>query len=610
MKKVIKLSLTIIIIISMTVLIECQKEKKAIIPILTTTTGSNITPTSATSGGNITDDGGATVTSRGICWSTGTTPTIADSKTSDGEGAGSFSSNITGLSAGTIYYVRAYATNRVGTAYGMAVSFTTLGQSPVPTVATPTNINTTSATLIGSVNANYLSTEVTFEYGLTTSYGIAITPTQSPVTGNTNTTVSSNITSLLAGTIYHFRLKAVNSLGTTYSDDITFKTLGQVPTVNALPATNTNVTIATLNGSINANYLTTVVTFEYGISPSYGSTVSAIQSPVTGNASTNLSADISGLIAGTTYHYRIKAVNSLGTAYSNDITFITLGNIPSVVTLAPTTITTTSAILNGVVNANYLGSTVSFEYGLTTGYGTTTTATQSPVSGNVNTNVSVSIFGLSIGTTYHYRVKAVNSLGIVYGNDLTFSTIPTTVNDVEGNTYNVIVIGGQIWMAENLKTTKYNDGTTVPNVTDNTAWAALITPSYCWYTVDAISNGNKNVCPMGWHVPSDAEWITLRTNLGGEYIAGGKLKETGIDHWSYPNTGATNESGFNALPSGYRSFNGITFDNLGLLSYWWSNIEADIDYSTVWYTIYSGSSMVNSFGKKKNGYSVRCLMNY
>jgi uncharacterized protein (TIGR02145 family) len=624
MNKLIKYYLAIFVIIVVTILTGCQKEKKATIPILSTTAVSNITATTASSGGNITNDGDATVITHGVCWSTGITPSIADNKTSDGAGAGSFTSIITNLNGGTIYYVRAYATNGMGTGYGVAMSFTTLGQTPSPSVSAASNINITSATLNGSVNANYLSTVVTFEYGTTTSYGSSVTATQSPLTGSINSNVSADITGLTTGTTYHYRVKAVNSLGTDYSDDITFTTLGQVPTVTSLPSTNINVNIATLNGSVNANYLSTVVTFEYGTSTSYGSAITATQSPLTGSTNSNVSADITGLTAGTTYHYRIKAVNSLGTAYSDDITFITLGNVPSVVTLASTTVTTTTATLNGVVNANYLGSTVTFEYGLTTGYGTTATATQSPVIGNANTNVSASISGLSIGTTYHYRVKAVNSLGTVYGIDLTFSTVPTTVNDVEGNTYNVIAIGGQIWMAENLKTTKYNDGTTVPNITDNTSWTTLITPAYCWYnndisnkttygalynwyTVDAVSTGNKNICPTGWHVPSDAEWTTLTNYLGGESIAGGKLKEIGTTHWESPNTGATNESGFTALPSGYRSFNGITFDNLGLLSYWWSNIEADVNNSSVWYTLYSSSSMVSSIGKNKNGYSVRCL---
>jgi hypothetical protein len=167
------------------------------------------------------------VISRGVCWSTGTTPTIADNKTTDGAGAGSFSSNMTDLNGATIYYVRAYATNSAGTGYGMPISFTTLGQSPTPTIASATNINIMSATLNGSVNANYLSTVVTFEYGLTTSYGSTITATQSPLTGNTSTNISADITGLTAGTIYHYRIKAVNSLGTTYSNDITFTTLGQ-----------------------------------------------------------------------------------------------------------------------------------------------------------------------------------------------------------------------------------------------------------------------------------------------------------------------------------------------------------------------------------------------
>jgi phosphodiesterase/alkaline phosphatase D-like protein len=423
MKKVIKLSLTIIIIISAIALTECQKEKKAIIPILTTTTSSNITPTSATSGGNITDDGGATVTSRGVCWSTGITPTISDGKTSDGEGAGSFSSNITGLDGGTIYYVRAYATNSVGTGYGMVMSFTTLGQSPVPTVATPTNLNPTSATLNGFVNANYLSTVVTFEYGTSTSYGSTITATQSPVTGDMNTSVSADITGLTAGTIYHYRTKAVNSLGTTYSDDITFTTLGQAPDATTQAATNTTGLSTTLNGSINAHYLSTVVTFDYGITINYDNSVTSIQSPVTGNSTISVNSNIMGLSPNAIYHYRVKAVNVLGTTYGSDMTFTTLGQMPTSTTQAATNIQTFSSTLNGNVNANYLASTVTFEYGKTTSYGSTVTATQSPVTGSANTSVSVSITGLNEGTLYHYRVKAINALGTSNGSDITFTTL-------------------------------------------------------------------------------------------------------------------------------------------------------------------------------------------
>ena len=219
MNKIIKYYLPILVIIVVTILTGCKKEK---VPVITTTSVTGITGTTATSGGNITDEGSSTVITRGVCWSTGLKPTIADTKTTDGAGAGSFSSNLTGLNAATVYYVRAFATNTIGTGYGMAMSFTTLGQSPTVTTLAATNINSTVATLNGSVNANFLSTDLTFEYGTTINYGNTIIATQSPVTGNTNTNVSANITGLIEGTTYHYRIVAVNSLGTTYGSDMTF----------------------------------------------------------------------------------------------------------------------------------------------------------------------------------------------------------------------------------------------------------------------------------------------------------------------------------------------------------------------------------------------------
>jgi len=275
MKNTFKILNTILLILLICHTLSCNKAE---VPIITTTAISNITANTATSGGNITDEGSSTVLNRGVCWSTSTTPTIADNTTSDGAGAGSFSSNITGLNGATIYYLRAYATNTAGTGYGMAMSFTSLGQSPIPTIEVATNINTTSATLMGSVNANYLSTVVTFEYGTTMDYGNTVTATQSPVTGNTNTVVDANITGLTVATIYHYRIKAANSLGTCYSNDITFTTLGQAPVVTTLAATNITTLTAQLNGTVNANYLSTVVTFEYGTTMSYGNTVTATQS--------------------------------------------------------------------------------------------------------------------------------------------------------------------------------------------------------------------------------------------------------------------------------------------------------------------------------------------
>jgi uncharacterized protein (TIGR02145 family) len=200
----------------------CKKEEK---PTLTTTAITNITGTNATSGGTITNEGSGTIIARGVCWSTGANPTVADNKTTDGMGIGSYSSNITGLNGDAVYYVRAYATNDVGTGYGIAVSFTSFAQSPTATTSAAININATTATLNGIVNANDLSIVVTFEYGTTTSYGSTVTANQSPVTGVTTSSLSTDITGLTEATIYHFRIKAVNSLGTTYGSDLTFTTL-------------------------------------------------------------------------------------------------------------------------------------------------------------------------------------------------------------------------------------------------------------------------------------------------------------------------------------------------------------------------------------------------
>jgi uncharacterized protein (TIGR02145 family) len=181
-------------------------------------------------------------------------------------------------------------------------------------------------------------------------------------------------------------------------------------------------------------------------------------------------------------------------------------------------------------------------------------------------------------------------------------------------------------MAENLKVTKYNDNATVdiPNVTGEAAWTGLTTPAYCWYnnnaaaykatygalynwyTVDAASNGGKNVCPTGWHVPTDAEWTTLTNYLGGESIAGGKLKEIGTTYWTSPNTGATDETGFTAIPGGARNYDG-TFRNIGNYAGWWSAKE--FGPSSAWSrSLYYNDTDVNTTDDyKKDGLSVRCL---
>jgi uncharacterized protein (TIGR02145 family) len=154
--------------------------------------------------------------------------------------------------------------------------------------------------------------------------------------------------------------------------------------------------------------------------------------------------------------------------------------------------------------------------------------------------------------------------------------------DIEGNEYNVVQIGSQIWMTENLRTTTYNDGTPIPNITDNIAWANATTDGYSWYSNDiankdpygAIYNGyaleSGKLAPEGWHVPTNEEWEQLADYLGGQDGAGGKLKDRGFDHWAEPNFGATNQVGFNALGTGHRWWDG-GFYGYRLTGHWWTS---------------------------------------
>ena len=200
-----------------------------------------------------------------------------------------------------------------------------------------------------------------------------------------------------------------------------------------------------------------------------------------------------------------------------------------------------------------------------------------------------------------------------------------SVMDIDGNTYATVSIGSQVWMAENLKTTRYNDGTLITNLSDNGTWTTTSSPAMCWlsnniyyknvygglynwYAVDITATGGRNICPTGWHVPTNAEWTKLTTYLGGESVAGGKLKETGTTHWLSPNIGATNESGFTALPGGNRMVNGTLY-GIEMNGYWWCANE--VDTNIAWYRWMNIiESKVNSSNIiKKMGYSVRCLKN-
>ena len=196
-----------------------------------------------------------------------------------------------------------------------------------------------------------------------------------------------------------------------------------------------------------------------------------------------------------------------------------------------------------------------------------------------------------------------------------------TAADIDGNVYHTVTIGAQVWMVENLKATKYNDGTSIPLVTGGPAWANLKAQGYCFYDNDATVNkatygalynwytvNTGKLCPAGWHVPTDVDWTTLTNYLGGENAAGGKLKETGISHWGTPNDGATNSSGFTALPGGYRQEDG-SFYNINDDDTWWSSTVNDPRGAWGRNVNYNYSYVTKDSYNKKFGFSVCCLKN-
>lgn len=191
--------------------------------------------------------------------------------------------------------------------------------------------------------------------------------------------------------------------------------------------------------------------------------------------------------------------------------------------------------------------------------------------------------------------------------------------DADGNVYKTVVINSQVWMTENLKTTRYNDGTAILNYgTDNLGWQTNVTGAYSWYNNDiankdiygALYNwhtvNTDKLCPVGWHVPTLAEWTALVDYLGGVDYGGGKLKEEGTDHWMSPNAGATDEYGFKALPGGYRYYYG-DFTLTGNQGFWWCDTEIDADYAQIEYISYEGTDIFHYGIYKNYGVSVRCL---
>jgi uncharacterized protein (TIGR02145 family) len=442
-------------------------------PTLLTREISNVMQTTAVSGGEIINDGGSVVIARGVCWSTGQTPTILDFHTADGQGTDScFTSVLTELSAETKYFVRAYATNDKGTAYGNELTFVS---SPISLatidVGYASSITFSSAVAVGNIKSDGGSPIIVRGICWSTKPWPEISDNKTEE-GTGIGTYTCTLTDLKSSTLYYYSAYATNAIGTIYSVPKEF-------------TTKASITIPDI--------------------------ISEGITSITGN---------SGIGGGTILSEGGSAITARGICWSD----------------SP----------NPTVDDNHADAI------------------------DIERSFRISMISLTTNTTYYVRAYATNSFGTSYGEQKVFITIPPgEVTDVDGNVYKTLTIGTQIWMTENLKTTKYSDGSDIPRVTDNTEWSSLTTGALCWYKNDEATYRNLygayynfhavntgKLCPTGWHVPTDTEWTELTTYLGGINNTGGKLKETGTIFasppglWRHPNTDATNETGFTARPGG------------------------------------------------------------
>lgn len=386
-------------------------------PVLAaTTTATNITTTTAVLGGNVTDEGATQVSARGLVY--GTSSGSSTSTLSLGAGAGTFTCTLTGLAQGTTYYVRSFATNAQGTAYGTETSFTTQTTPTVSVTATPTSLTTTSAVGGGTISTAGGATITTSGLVWGVSTNPEITLTSKTTDGTTSGTFTSSITGLTQGTAYHVRAYATNSIGTSYGPDITFTTL-TTPTVSAT-ATVTSITgtTATSGGTISADggASVTVRGLVWGTS-----TGSSTYSLTTGTGTGTYTSSLTGLTPATTYYVRAFATNSIGTVYGQEVSFST-PSLPiltaSAITIGNNSTGVSATLTSELTSDGGATTTRGFIYGIGS-YSFTSTATGTGVG-----TYSATITSLTAGSTYQVKTFATNSAGTVYGTSPTSFTTP------------------------------------------------------------------------------------------------------------------------------------------------------------------------------------------
>jgi uncharacterized protein (TIGR02145 family) len=362
-------------------------------------------------------------------------------------------------------------------------------------------------------------------------------------------------------------------------------TVYDVPKVETGSVTNIKCTSATIGGD--------VILDNYSEVTERGILVNGVKHSA-GSGLGTFTINLTGLECNTPYSVKAYAINEAGTGYGNTVTFTTKRLDECI--LLTTTVQDTACAYE--VITSIISDCIITERGFYYGISRNPELTGNKVSGGSGAGTYSTMLGVIPKTTYYVKGYSTTKCGTVYGNEVILPPLIDSITDIDGNIYKTVKIGTQEWMAENLKTTRLNNGTVIPEVPGWGDWNNLYPywcpedldwgdPGLCWYdnnpvykdTYGALYNGyamhTGKLCPTGWHVPSDSEWVTLGNFLGGLNVAGGKLKETGTTHWS-PNIGATNSVCFSALPGGMRYSNKLCFayfadyNWMGNAGIWWT----------------------------------------
>ena len=598
-------------------------------PTVVTSDTNNITATSAFVHGEVTSDGGDPVTDRGICWSTIPNPDLSDSKMASGSGSGTFICLLTGLTPNTAYYVRAYAINTIDTSYGDVINFTTRGYSPIIlSTAEVSSVNHNSAISGGNITDD--GGDAIYQRGVcwNTSQDPVITDDLT-LDGEGTGNYVSEITGLEPLTTYYVRAYAINSSGPAYGNNENFTTL-PAPTlaeVETTPVTSITGTSAISGGNITSDGGSAITAKGVCWSMSPKPIIPDDCTDEGGGTGAFISS-ITRLEETTEYYVRAYATNNVGTAYGNEIPFKTTQSInpAKINTIQPYNITHNSATTGGYVVDD--GGGVISSKGICWGTNSSPTIDDLVITDMSDLDsFTVDLTELEPLTQYYIRSFAVNEAGISYGNQESFFTsIDPNANwqpddewtdTRDGQRYNTVQIGEQVWLAENLNiadTISYSssDNGIIEKrcYKDNEDYCNTYGGLYRWpemmqYALsdDKAIGTTQGICPSGWHIPTDEEWKVLEMELGMTREQADSSGQRGTDQGSQLKQGGT--SGFEALLGGYCKFGGCY--NRGSAGGFFTATKAT-QISEWQRSVYSYSEKVGRSSPTDDcWYSVRCV---